>query len=226
VRAGAGVVVAVTVASAGWRSCRGSVGNDGTAGDGGAEQSSGLTRYSTVSGTPPGLFLGAGLANLGDGECVERGSQVDEEHMYRMLGECVDLLNGRPVGRSPNRQPASLADRISRRLGRLPAELTEEGRAAAGARIEAKERARAHRSGHPWPGSISRSLHQNRFRWGGRSRIRAPRRSSMSVTAGPLTTRWPTPSGPCSTPDQARTACSKNISTGSWPHRSPKDPAL
>ncbi|HET9059424.1 MAG TPA: relaxase domain-containing protein, partial [Acidimicrobiales bacterium] len=72
------------------------------AGDGRAEHSSSLTRYYAESGTPPGVFLGRGLAQLGDGQGIAVGAEVSEEHLYRMLGECADPLTGDPVGRRPN----------------------------------------------------------------------------------------------------------------------------
>jgi hypothetical protein len=41
------------------------------AGDGGAKNSTSLTRYYADSGTPPGVFLGGGLAALGDGRGID-----------------------------------------------------------------------------------------------------------------------------------------------------------
>jgi conjugative relaxase-like TrwC/TraI family protein len=71
------------------------------AGDGGADPGSGLVRYYSESGTPPGIFLGAGLAALGDGEAINRGEMVSEERLWRMLGVLADPLTGRPVGSVP-----------------------------------------------------------------------------------------------------------------------------
>ncbi len=85
------------------------------AGDGRAEQSSSLTRYYAESGTPPGVFMGKGLAGLGDGRGISVGAEVSEEHLYRMLGECTDPLTGEPVGRRPNAPPANAS-----RAGRIP----------------------------------------------------------------------------------------------------------
>ena len=59
-------------------------------GDGREQQSSPLTRYYAESGTPPGVFLGSGLAVLGGLAGVQKGSQVSETHLYRMLGEVTD----------------------------------------------------------------------------------------------------------------------------------------
>ena len=44
-------------------------------GDGAPGHTSNLTRYYAESGTPPGVFLGAGLAGLDDGRGVEPGSR-------------------------------------------------------------------------------------------------------------------------------------------------------
>jgi len=71
------------------------------AGDGAAERSNSLARYYASSGTPPGVFIGSGLADLAGGEGVERGSVVTEEHLANMLGCCCDPVTGAPVGRAP-----------------------------------------------------------------------------------------------------------------------------
>ena len=44
-------------------------------GDGAPGHTSNLTRYYATSGTPPGVFLGAGLGGLDDGRGVEPGSR-------------------------------------------------------------------------------------------------------------------------------------------------------
>jgi hypothetical protein len=71
------------------------------AGDGGPEQSNNLTRYYAESGTPPGVFVGAGLADLADGKSVENWSEVTEEHPVNMLGACADPITGEPLGSTP-----------------------------------------------------------------------------------------------------------------------------
>lgn len=68
-----------------------------------------LTAYYTQGGTPPGRFLGSGLAGLAGGSGVEPGSVVTEEHLWRMLGMLQDPVTGRALGRAP------VADRPSRR---------------------------------------------------------------------------------------------------------------
>jgi conjugative relaxase-like TrwC/TraI family protein len=68
------------------------------AGDGNPEPSKGLAHYYASTGTPPGVFLGAGLADLDGGKGVEKGSQVSEEHLFNMLGKLSDPVSGEPVG--------------------------------------------------------------------------------------------------------------------------------
>jgi conjugative relaxase-like TrwC/TraI family protein len=72
-------------------------------GDGAVAASSNLTRYYAESGTPSGVFLGAGLAALDDGRGIEKGSAVTEQHLFNLLGMCADPVTGVPLGRHPNR---------------------------------------------------------------------------------------------------------------------------
>jgi hypothetical protein len=78
------------------------------AGDGAREGSSSLTAYYAESGTPPGVFLGGGLADLDGGRGVQVGSQVSEEHLRLMLAACADPISGEPLGSTP-RAPAGRA---------------------------------------------------------------------------------------------------------------------
>jgi conjugative relaxase-like TrwC/TraI family protein len=71
-------------------------------GDGTAQRPESLAAYYAASGTPPGVFLGSGLAGLAGGNGVEKGSVVTEEHLFNMLGLCCDPVTGEPVGRCPN----------------------------------------------------------------------------------------------------------------------------
>jgi conjugative relaxase-like TrwC/TraI family protein len=121
-------------------------------GDGAAQQSSALTRYYAESGTPPGIFLGSGLAALGGGEGVEPGSQVSEEHLYRMLGLCADPLDGTLLGHPVRAVQVSVSERIDKRMARLPDHLSEEGRAARRAEITADEERKALRRTPPVAG--------------------------------------------------------------------------
>ena len=71
-------------------------------GDGAAERPESLAAYYAASGTPPGVFLGSGLAALAGGRGVEKGSAATEEHLYNMLGLCCDPVTREPIGRCPN----------------------------------------------------------------------------------------------------------------------------
>ena len=70
-------------------------------GDGAAGRSNDLARYYASSGTPPGVFLGAGLADLDYGKGVRPGSQVSEEHLANMLVACADPVSGEALGAAP-----------------------------------------------------------------------------------------------------------------------------
>jgi conjugative relaxase-like TrwC/TraI family protein len=72
-------------------------------GDGETEPSSSLAAYYAESGTPPGVFLGSGLADLDGGKGLERGSQVSEEHLWNMLVACSDPVSGETIGSLPRR---------------------------------------------------------------------------------------------------------------------------
>jgi conjugative relaxase-like TrwC/TraI family protein len=114
-------------------------------GDGPAPKDTPLTRYYEATGTPPGVWMGAGLAGLDGGRGVRAGSQVGEQQLYNMLGVCVDPVSGEPCGRKPNAEAEPLEARISRRMARLPRWLDDAERAARQAEIEAQERDRTAR---------------------------------------------------------------------------------
>ncbi|WP_235509276.1 MobF family relaxase [Terrabacter sp. Soil810] len=62
----------------------------------------GLQTYYAVKGTPPGRFLGAGLAALNNGQGIQQGSIVTEEHLWRMLGMLQDPVTGQQLGQPPS----------------------------------------------------------------------------------------------------------------------------
>ncbi len=109
-------------------------------GDGTPGQSSNLTRYYAESGTPPGVFLGAGLAGLDEGRGVEQGAGVTEEHLFNLLGMCADPVTGKPLGRQPNRAHLSLSKRVAQRTAAISTTHTVAERAEESVRIEAEER--------------------------------------------------------------------------------------
>jgi conjugative relaxase-like TrwC/TraI family protein len=121
-------------------------------GDGAVAASSSPARYYAASGTPPGVFLGAGLAGLDDGRGVEKGSAVTEQHLFNLLGMCADPVSGRPLGRQPNRSHQSLAGRVAERVAAIPDSATTAERAGLVALVEAVERAKGSRFRTPVAG--------------------------------------------------------------------------
>jgi len=111
-------------------------------GDGARAESSNLTRYYAESGTPPGVFLGAGLSGLDGGRGVAVGSQVTERQLFNLLGMCADPITGEPLGRQPNRSQLSAAKQIDQRVEAIPEATTEAERTELTRRIEAEERAK------------------------------------------------------------------------------------
>jgi len=83
--------------------------------DGTSRTSSTLTAYYTESGTPPGRFLGVGLAGLAGGAGVPIGAQVSEQYLFRMLGMLQDPVTGKPLGRAPQAVASALARSGERR---------------------------------------------------------------------------------------------------------------
>ena len=61
-----------------------------------------LVRYYSESGTPPGVFLGAGLVGLDGGRGVAVGQSVTAENLQRMLQDCADPITGEVLGRVPS----------------------------------------------------------------------------------------------------------------------------
>ena len=78
--------------------------------DGSGHAASALTRYYAESGTPPGRFLGRGLAGLNNGNGVAMGSAVSEVHLFRMLGMLQDPITGEQLGRPPQRGGTAYID--------------------------------------------------------------------------------------------------------------------
>ncbi len=68
------------------------------AGDGDRSLSSPLTRYYTEAGTPPGRWLGSGVASLDSP--VRVGDEVTEEQLRRLIGEGRHPVAGEHLGRA------------------------------------------------------------------------------------------------------------------------------
>lgn len=110
--------------------------NSVVTGDGDRDAASALTRYYAEAGTPPGSWLGSGLADLSGP--VGPGSEVSEEQLRRLMGYGQDPNTGEQLGR-PYRRFATTAERIERRLEKLPEALSPHERAAHTGLIEAEE---------------------------------------------------------------------------------------
>jgi conjugative relaxase-like TrwC/TraI family protein len=116
-------------------------------GDDAAASAQPLTRYYLESGTPPGRFLGTGLAGLADGAGLAAGTEVSEQALWSLLGMMSDPVTGRPLGRRPQRLPAPLRQRTTDRIAALPASLSPGDRKAGEAAIAVEEERRQARLG-------------------------------------------------------------------------------
>ncbi len=113
------------------------------AGDGSAHaQVSGMTRYYTAAGYPPGTWLGTGVTALHPDRA---GSVVTAEQLRLLFEQARDPFTGAALGRPPARYPTR-QERIERRVAALPVDMTREARAAAVGRIEAEEKEHKTRS--------------------------------------------------------------------------------
>ncbi|KDA06384.1 conjugal transfer protein [Microbacterium sp. CH12i] len=128
------------------------------AGDGDRDLSTPLTRYYNADGTPPGRWMGSGLAALGSGQLSD-GDEITEAQLQLLIGMGRDPLTGVPLGRS---YPAykSVAERVQERVGALDPGLGPTARGRAVAAIEAEESERGTRravAGYDFTFSIPKS---------------------------------------------------------------------
>nr|WP_253182574.1 MobF family relaxase [Jiangella alba] len=112
------------------------------AADGDRSLSTPLTRYYAESGTPPGWWLGSGLASLGGPLAV--GDRVSEPQLQLLVGMGRHPLTGEPLGRG---LPAfrGVADRVRERVVELGSAVDAAARDRAVAAIAAEEAARGTR---------------------------------------------------------------------------------
>lgn len=113
------------------------------AGDGDRSLSTPLTRYYTKEGSPPGFWLGAGVAGIGGGRIVV-GDHVLESQLQLLVGMGRDPLTGAPLGRAYP-EYRSVAERMEARTATLDPALGPRSRAEATAAIEAEENKRGSR---------------------------------------------------------------------------------
>lgn len=82
--------------------------------DGDRSLSTPLTRYYSAEGTPPGRWIGSGLAGLASASIVE-GGEVSEEQLQRLIGLGCHPVSGRPLGRAYPVYEKSAGHETSRR---------------------------------------------------------------------------------------------------------------
>jgi conjugative relaxase-like TrwC/TraI family protein len=129
------------------------------AGDGMRSLSTPLARYYAEEGTPPGRWLGAGVAGIGD-RALSTGDEVTAQQLQLLLGMGRDPVDGTPLGRAYP-EYASVADRVAHRVEDIDAGMGDRERAAAVAVIEAEERAAGSRravAGYDFTFSVPKSV--------------------------------------------------------------------
>ena len=113
------------------------------AADGDRELSTPLTRYYAEAGTPPGQWIGSGVAALGKGQLAV-GDRVSEAQLQLLMGMGRDPITGDPLGHA---FPAykSVPERIEARIADLDPSLSPGAKGEAVAQIEAEETERGRR---------------------------------------------------------------------------------
>ena len=113
------------------------------AADGDRSLSTPLTRYYAEAGTPPGQWLGSGVASLGKGQ-LAGGDRVSEAQLQLLMGMGRDPISGDPLGLA---FPAykSPAERVEARIADLDPALSPGAKGEAVAQIEAEEASRGTR---------------------------------------------------------------------------------
>lgn len=113
------------------------------AGDGDWSLSTPLTRYYAEQGSPPGRWIGQGLAGIGAGQ-LSTGDQVSEAQLQLLVGMGRDPITGDPLGRA-YQSFTPVSERIEHRVSELDASLSPAARAKQFAQIEAEETERGTR---------------------------------------------------------------------------------
>ncbi len=129
-------------------------------GDGNRSLGTPLTRYYLEEGTPPGFWMGSGVAAFGNGE-IAAGDVVTPEHLVRLLGHGLDPTNPDVALGRPYQQFSAPSERIEARVAKLPESLSAGERADAVATItveEEKQGTRAAVAGYDLTFSVSKSV--------------------------------------------------------------------
>ncbi|MGP9617561.1 MobF family relaxase [Arthrobacter sp. AOP36-A1-22] len=113
------------------------------AADGDRSLSTPLTRYYAEAGTPPGQWLGSGVASLGKGQLAV-SDRVSEAQLQLLMGMGRDPISGDPLGLA---FPAykSPAERVEARIADLDPALSPGAKGEAVGQIEAEEASRGTR---------------------------------------------------------------------------------
>ena len=112
-----------------------------TDGQGDLRESAAITRYFADAGTPPGRWLGSGLARLAAGAGLRPGAGVTGEQMQLLFGQGRDPVTGEKLG-CGFRAPRPYRERVAARIRVLPAGLEHAERTVRIEKIRAEERAR------------------------------------------------------------------------------------
>lgn len=134
----AGVTVSMRVVSAG--KGYGYLLRSVVQGDGDAAQATAFTRYFTETGTPPGVWLGKGVAYFGAGE-LRPGMAVTPDHLQTLLGRGNDPVTGENLGQ-PFREYPTVTERTAALTARIDRTLPAEEFDTEVARIQAEQAAR------------------------------------------------------------------------------------
>lgn len=152
-----GVTVSMRVMSAGdgYRYLLKSV----AVGDGNRDLTDSLTRYYEEKGSPPGFWVGTGLAGLLT-PAIADGAEVTEDQLRLLIGQGRHPDTGDPLG-SPYRVFLSRDERITRRIDALPDDVTGADRDEQVARIREEEGERPQRhpvAGYDYTFSVPKSV--------------------------------------------------------------------
>lgn len=109
-------------------------------GDGNRSLRTPMTRYYTEAGTPPGVWMGSGVREFGEGQLTV-GAEVTPSQLELLLVHGRDPITGTQLGRAFPTYP-SVQERIDKRIAALDPSMTDEARAEAIAQITHKEEAR------------------------------------------------------------------------------------
>lgn len=127
--------------------------------DGNRRLSTPLVDYYTVQGTPPGVWLDAGITDLDDGQ-LRRGEVVSEEQLQLLLGQGRDPITSEALGRAFPTYPSRTAG-ISSQVAALGADMDDAERTLTIAQIDVEEQDRQPRravAGFDYTFSVPKSV--------------------------------------------------------------------